>query len=130
MVGREVEKYFEGHGLFRGKVTSFAYSNGTGGLYTVRFEDGDHLDYYPDELSQLLIQERAHDVLVPPEVSTRLRPSSSARVVCGVCVRACVTVCVSGVRSAPAAVLAVSAGSPVTRMHPWDQSTVPETTRS
>lgn len=59
LLGRLLEKSFEGHGLFRGTVTSYE-DQSSPRVYTVRYEDGDEEDLEEHELAPLLLQAK-HD---------------------------------------------------------------------
>ena len=54
LLGRLLEKSFEGHGMFRGTVTSYE-DQSSPRVYTVRYEDGDEEDLEEHELAPLLL---------------------------------------------------------------------------
>jgi hypothetical protein len=61
LLGKEVEKFFDGFGLFRGTVVAYfpPEDDGDEPMFRVKYEDGDKEDYFFDQLCQLLVDRRS-----------------------------------------------------------------------
>lgn len=70
-VGCEVHKYFDGHGLFAGKVVAFHKATG----YRVKYEDGDQEDMSHSELLHILRSGKTASPSTAAEEDASISPS-------------------------------------------------------